>query len=115
MASPFEIAKVTANAKDEKDVIRIKFTEGVQYTGMYDATNTAQYTLNGKNLPVGTSISLADSDDDITNGLDIVKIKVPAGTLKTLSNVITVNKELQSYDNSVLTGGYEKAVLLGLN
>lgn len=115
VASPFEIAKVTANAKDEKDVIRIKFTEGVQYTGMYDATNTAQYTLNGKNLPVGTSISLADSDDDITNGLDIVKIKVPAGTLKTLSNVITVNKELQSYDNSVLTGGYEKAVLLGLN
>ncbi|WP_404274984.1 hypothetical protein [Exiguobacterium undae] len=114
VVSPFEIEKVSANAKDEKDVIRVKFTEGVQYSGMYDATSTAQYTLNGKNLPVGTSISLADSDDNLSNGLDIVKIKVPAGTLKTLSNVITVNKELQSYDNSVLTGGYEKAVLLGL-
>ena len=115
VVSPFEIEKVSANAKDEKDVIRVKFSEGVQYSGMYDATSTAQYTLNGKNLPVGTSISLADSDDNLSNGLDIVKIKVPAGTLKTLSNVITVNKELQSYDNSVLTGGYEKAVLLGLN
>ncbi|RJO94842.1 hypothetical protein D3D03_16195 [Exiguobacterium sp. RIT452] len=114
VVSPFEIEKVSANAKDEKDVIRVKFSEGVQYSGMYDATSTAQYTLNGKNLPVGTSISLADSDDNLSNGLDIVKIKVPAGTLKTLSNVITVNKELQSYDNSVLTGGYEKAVLLGL-
>ncbi|MCT4780898.1 MULTISPECIES: hypothetical protein [Exiguobacterium] len=114
VVSPFEIEKVSANEKDEKDVIRVKFSEGVQYSGMYDATSTAQYTLNGKNLPVGTSISLADSDDNLSNGLDIVKIKVPAGTLKTLSNVITVNKELQSYDNSVLTGGYEKAVLLGL-
>ncbi|WP_214803681.1 hypothetical protein [Exiguobacterium sp. ERU656] len=115
VASPFEIEKVTANAKDEKDVIRIKFSEGVQYAGMYDATSTAQYIFNGKALPVGTSISLADSDNNVSNGLDIVKIKVPAGTIKTLSNVITVNKDLQSYDNSVLTGGYEKAVLLGLN
>ncbi len=82
---------------------------------MYDATSTANYVLNGKALPVGTTISLADSDDIVSNGLDIVKIKVPAGTLKTLSNVIVVNKDLQSYDNSVLTGGYEKAVLLGLN
>lgn len=113
--SPFEILKVTANEKNEKDVIRIKFTEGVQYSGMYDATSTANYVLNGKALPVGTTISLADSDDIVSNGLDIVKIKVPAGTLKTLSNVIVVNKDLQSYDNSVLTGGYEKAVLLGLN
>lgn len=113
--TPFEILKVTANEKLEKDVIRIKFTEGVQYSGMYDATNTANYVLNGKALPVGTTISLADSDDIVSNGLDIVKIKVPAGTLKTLSNVIVVNKDLQSYDNSVLTGGYEKAVLLGLN
>ncbi|WP_426354183.1 hypothetical protein [Exiguobacterium sp. R-39] len=113
--TPFEIVKVSANEKNEKDVIRIKFTEGVQYSGMYDATSTANYILNGKSLPVGTSISLADSDDIVSNGLDIVKIKVPAGTLKTLSNVIVVNKDLQSYDNSVLTGGYEKAVLLGLN
>jgi len=113
--SPFEILKVTANEKNEKDVIRIKFTEGVQYSGMYDATSTANYVLNGKALPVGTTISLADSDDIVSNGLDIVKIKVPAGTLKTLSNVIVVNKDLQSYANSVLTGGYEKAVLLGLN
>ncbi|AFS71546.1 hypothetical protein [Exiguobacterium antarcticum] len=113
--TPFEIVKVSANEKDEKDVIRVKFTEGVQYSGMYDATSTANYVLNGKALPVGTSISLADSDNNVSNGLDIVKIKVPAGTLKTLSNVIVVNKDLQSYDNSVLTGGYEKAVLLGLN
>lgn len=112
--TPFEIVKVSANEKEEKDVIRVKFTEGVQYSGMYDATSTANYILNGKALPVGTTISLADSDGIVSNGLDIVKIKVPAGTLKTLSNVIVVNKDLQSYDNSVLTGGYEKAVLLGL-
>ncbi|WP_214847348.1 hypothetical protein [Exiguobacterium sp. s193] len=106
--SPFEIESVVANNQDE---ILVTFTEGVQYAGMYDATSTAQYTLNGKNLPVGTHISLDDSDGVISNGLDIVKIKVPAGTLQAVSNVITVNKQLQSYDNSVLTGGYEKAIL----
>ncbi|WP_449403048.1 hypothetical protein [Exiguobacterium artemiae] len=112
--SPFAIEEVYVDS-DEEDVINVMFTEGVQYSGMYDATSTAQYTLNGKNLPVGTSISLDDSDDTLSNGLDTVKIKVPSGTLKGLSNVITVNKELQSYDNSVLTGGYEKAILFNIN
>lgn len=114
LLSPFAIDEVYVDG-DEEDVINVLFTEGVQYSGMYDATSTAQYTLNGKNLPVGTSISLADSDETLSNGLDIVKIKVPAGTLKGLSNVITVNKELQSYDNSVLTGGYEKTILFNVN
>lgn len=115
VATPFEIDDVKVKLKEDKDVIKIKFTEGVQYTGMYDATSTAQYTLNGKNLPVGTSISLADSNQDPTDGLDIVKIKLPEGTLKDISNVITVNKELQSYDNTSLTGKYEKAVVFDNN
>ncbi len=113
--TPFEIDNVKVKLKEDKDLIKIKFTEGVQYTGMFDATNTAQYTLNGKNLPVGTKITLADSNGIFADGLDIVKIKLPEGVLRDVSNVITVNKNLESYDNSVLTGGYEKAVLFDIN
>lgn len=115
VATPFKIDSVKVKVKENKDVIKIQFTEGVQYTGMYDATNTAQYTLNGKNLPVGTSISLDDSNDEPKDGLDIVKIKLPEGMLKDISNVITVNKDLQSYDNTELTGGFEKVVLFDKN
>lgn len=115
VATPFKIDNVKVKVKENKDVIKIQFTEGVQYTGMYDVTNTAQYTLSGKDLPVGTSISLDDSNDEPKDGLDIVKIKLPEGMLKDISNVITVNKDLQSYDNTELTGGFEKVVLFDKN
>lgn len=96
-----------------EDTIEITFSEGVQWTGISDATNPAQYTLNGKTLPVGTKITVED-DATATHatsaGYEKVKITLPDGTLNVgsdVSNVITVNKNLVSYDGSVITGATE--------
>lgn len=95
------------------DTIKITFSEGVQYSGLSDATNPANYTLNGVTLPAGTSIAIADADANTTNGFEIVEITLPDGTLNigaNVSNVITVNKNLISYDGSKLIGETELIV-----
>ncbi|MGG3160584.1 S-layer homology domain-containing protein, partial [Geobacillus stearothermophilus] len=109
-ATPFAIDKVEGYFNgDNADKVRITFTEGVQYRGgVYDATNPAQYTLNGKTLPVGTSITVEDGDGNVENGYEVVVITLPDKTLLAKSNVVTVNKNLQSADGSVLEGEYEK-------
>lgn len=95
------------------DTVEITFSEGVQVSGASDATNPAQYTLNGKTLPAGTSIKVADDSTathPTTEGFEKVIISLPDGTLNAgsgVSNVITVNKNLISYDGSKLQGDTE--------
>ncbi|MGE7863020.1 S-layer homology domain-containing protein [Bacillus mobilis] len=107
--TPFKIVTVTGEEKDANDVVTITFTEGVQFKGgVHDATNPAQYTLNGQKLPTGTQISVEDKDAK-AEGLETVVITLPKGQLKnSASNTITVNKNLTSHDGSVLEGGFEK-------
>ncbi|MEK4712028.1 hypothetical protein [Sporosarcina sp. FSL K6-5500] len=96
-----------------EDTLEITFSEGVQYSGLSDATNPANYTLNGVTLPAGTSIAIADIDADTTNGFEKVEITLPNGTLNigaNVSNVITINKNLVSYDGSKLIGETELVV-----
>ncbi|WP_114571715.1 hypothetical protein [Exiguobacterium flavidum] len=89
-----------------KDIVTITFTEGVQHRGgVYDATNVMQYTLNGKTLPKGSSVSVNNYDGK--DGYETVTLVLPEGTLQRSSNVIAVNQDLVSEDGSVLTGAYE--------
>lgn len=108
--TPFKIVTVTGEEKDANDVVTITFTEGVQFKGgVHDATNPAQYTLNGQKLPTGTQISVEDVVKKDAEGFETVVITLPKGQLKnSTSNTITVNKNLTSHDGSVLEGGFEK-------
>ncbi|MDW8802572.1 hypothetical protein P8V03_15600 [Clostridium sp. A1-XYC3] len=117
-ASPFKVAKDGQGAykvigtlnTTADDKIEITFTEGVSLTGVSDATNPAQYTINGKTAPAGTSIEVKDLDTNIDNGFEKVIITLPDGTLSRgadKSNVIAINKNLVSYDGSVLEGEHE--------
>jgi len=90
----------------EKDLVQITFTEGVQHRGgVYDATNVMQYTINGKTLPKGSSVSVKDYDGK--PGYETVLIVLPDDTLQRSNNIIAVNQDLVSADGSVLTGAYE--------
>ncbi|PER28972.1 MULTISPECIES: S-layer homology domain-containing protein [Bacillus] len=120
--TPFKIHTVEGKEGDA-DVVTITFTEGVQFKGgVHDATNPAQYTLNGQKLPTGTQISVEDNhsaDKEVlkdekgnvipAEGFETVVIKLPKGQLTNAkSNTITVNKNLTSHDGSVLEGAFEK-------
>ncbi|WP_338751905.1 S-layer homology domain-containing protein [Bacillus sp. FJAT-52991] len=101
----FKFLEVTGKAGLPNDTITLTFSEGVQYRGgANDATVPSVYTLNGSTLPDGTTISVADNDNNTANGLEKVIISLPVNTLKNASNVITVKKGLQSHDGSVLIG-----------
>ncbi|MEK4712040.1 hypothetical protein [Sporosarcina sp. FSL K6-5500] len=92
----------TIAAPKALDTVEITFSEGVQFSGNSDATNPANYTLNGVTLPTGTSISVSDKVV-AAKGLETVTITLPDGTLNigaTVSNVITINKNLISHDGS---------------
>ncbi|AKF93952.1 sugar-binding domain protein [Brevibacillus laterosporus] len=91
------------------DTIKLTFTSGVQYTGtVKNAVNPSNYLLDGENLPKGSILKVADADDNIQNGYEIVIISLPHGTLSTSgkSNVITLSKSLESYKGTKLTGEY---------
>lgn len=106
--TPFAIAQSGVSGAlngSAEDTVVIKFTEGVLTSGVSDATNPAQYTLNGKTLPSGTSIRVANNDS--VAGFETVTITLPDGTLNTASNVITVNKDLVSFDGSLFQGPVE--------
>ncbi|EMT52286.1 hypothetical protein I532_11554 [Brevibacillus borstelensis AK1] len=93
----------------DKDTIVLTFTSGVKYTGNADnAVNIGNYTLDGENLPKGTSFEVVDADNNTKNGFETVIIILPDGTLSTSkhSNVITVSKSLVSYKGTKLTGDY---------
>ncbi|MED1854616.1 sugar-binding domain protein, partial [Brevibacillus borstelensis] len=111
--TPFYIVRAEGMLNGtEKDTVTITFSEGVQYKGgEFDATSPAQYTLNGKLTPVGTSISVKDLDGNTKNGFETVVITLPDGTLlQKGNNIITVNKNLESFDNTKLTRAYEVAI-----
>ncbi|MEK5067161.1 hypothetical protein [Sporosarcina sp. FSL K6-1508] len=117
--TPFQVVKnvdntykVTGNASDAADTITITFTDSVALTGTEASIDTANFTLNGDKLPVGSSIALATDDDTIEK--NTIKISVKPGTLLS-SNVITLGRNLQSADGKILTGEYSftfKAVTL---
>ncbi|MCM3625609.1 sugar-binding domain protein [Brevibacillus borstelensis] len=111
--TPFYIVKAEGllNGKG-LDTVTITFSEGVQYQGgEFDATNPGQYTLNAKPTPVGTSIVVKDLDGNKNNGFETVIITLPDGTLlERGNNIITVNKNLESFDDTKLTRDYEVAI-----
>ncbi|WP_164968212.1 hypothetical protein [Clostridium tetani] len=82
----------------EEDTITIKFTEPVAVIGLGAATNVKNYTLNGKELPTGTSIVL----DLTSDSGDTVVIKMNKGTLGE-SNVITLAKNLESKEGTKIS------------
>ncbi|WP_424236464.1 S-layer homology domain-containing protein [Bhargavaea ginsengi] len=110
--TPFKINATSARANaDGSGNIIIDFTEGVQYQGgANDATDIKNYTLNGKDLPAGTTFTVGDWDQNDKNGLGSVVIYLPEGALETGSNVINVKRDLVSYDGSVLEGSNEIVV-----
>ncbi|TYR76012.1 S-layer homology domain-containing protein [Rossellomorea vietnamensis] len=95
----------------DEDTIVLDFTSAVQFTGsVANAVNVANYTLDGENLPKGTSIELADSDSNAKNGYDVVVINLPDGTLtedEGKTNVINISKSLLSANDVALTGEHE--------
>jgi len=100
---------------NDKDTIVLHFTSGVQYTGdVKNAVNPANYLLNGKKLHDDVLITVSDSDGNKDNGYDMVIITLPDGNLKISdSNVITLNKSLESYKGVKLSGKYEVEFKVG--
>ncbi|TCI27142.1 hypothetical protein EVJ32_02815 [Exiguobacterium sp. SH5S4] len=112
--TPFKLTAVLGQDNEERqDTVKLTFSEGVQTAGISDATNPAQYTINGKTLPTGTSIRV--SNEDAIAGFETVTIELPDGTLSNKakeSNVITVNKDLLSHDGSKFEGPVENTFKL---
>ncbi|WP_042350880.1 S-layer homology domain-containing protein [Bacillus massiliigorillae] len=111
--TPFTINSVKGYLNgNSPDTIEITFSEGVQYNGgSNDATNISQYTLNGYSLPSSSSIKVRDGNNNLNDGYEIVVITLPDGTLSRYnysSNTITVNKNLLSYDNTLISGTTER-------
>ncbi|MEY8414818.1 bacterial Ig-like domain-containing protein [Tissierella praeacuta] len=78
------------------DEVEVVFTEEVTTSGIGSATNVKNYTINGRELPVGSSIRVASDDKTVT-------IKLPEGTLKG-SNVIVLARHLVSAKGNTLVG-----------
>ncbi|UIO42105.1 sugar-binding domain protein, partial [Brevibacillus brevis] len=113
--SPFYIVKAEGTLNGAApDTLTITFSEGVQYRGgAFDATNIGQYTVNAELMPVGTNIVVKDLDGNAKNGFETVVITLPDNTLqKTGNNVVTVNRHLESFDNTKLTRDFEVAVTI---
>lgn len=91
--------------KGTTETVTITFTENVAVTGTGSAIDPANYTLNGLNLPAGTSIALAPGKDGKPVENKVI-ITVKDGTLKDGSNVITLGKNLVSKADKPLTGAY---------
>ncbi|MEH6943449.1 S-layer homology domain-containing protein [Bacillus sp. JJ722] len=111
--TPFTIKDVKGYFNgNNSDTIEITFSEGVQYNGeSSDATNRLQYTLYGQALPTSTSITYKDSNNNYNDGYDTVVLTLPDNTLsKTIntSHILSVNKEMFSYDYSLISGVTDK-------
>ena len=93
-ATPFFIkSALLAN-----DKVVVSFSEAVQTSGTNAATNIAQWNLNGKSLPTGTTVTATESNKTVT-------ITLPAGNdILGASNIITLNREIVSHDGSKLVG-----------
>lgn len=92
-----------ASEEDTKgyDAIEITYTEAVAITGLGSATNVKNYTLNGKDLPTGSSIALAPTRDGKAKADNKVVITLPEGTLNA-KNVITLAAQIESKDGKKL-------------
>jgi hypothetical protein len=98
------------------DTITIDYSSAVQFTGnKTNALNLANYTVNGKELPAGSSVALSRDTDESSDidllprggDLSIVTITLPAGTLDDSDNVINISKELASANGVVISGKTE--------
>lgn len=92
---------VTTEAVVGYDSIEITYTEAVAITGLGSATNVKNYTLNGKDLPTGSSIALAPTRDNDGKVDNKVVITLPEGTLNA-KNVITLAAQIESKDGKKL-------------
>jgi hypothetical protein len=94
-------------AKDEYDVIRVKFTEAMSNSGAVAVGDTTNYTLNGHTLAdLGSSIR--KGINEVTNEWDGMTILLPKDTIKADANfVLNVADNLQSADGQRLTGENE--------
>ncbi len=92
-----------------KDRIEIEFTKGVVNTGGdSDLTNTSNWTLNGKKWENVASVVVEDTNNSTKDGYEKVIITFnDSNVLKSESNVVTVNRNIVSKDETELTGAYE--------
>ncbi|SEJ63177.1 S-layer homology domain-containing protein [Bhargavaea ginsengi] len=118
----FEMAATTANpaatpffienAALEGNVVTVTFSEGVVSTGgANDASAVTQWNINGHDLPNGTSITVSDEDEVAGNETVVITLPEDNTVIDEVSNVITVNRELKSFDGSALVG--TNSVVLG--
>lgn len=94
VAETYQVKGIT-----NKDEVHITYTEAVAVTGTGSATNVKNYTLNGKDLPAGSTIAAVPQGKDEVQ--QTVVISLPKGTLKD-SNVITLAKNIQSKELKAL-------------
>ncbi|WP_195913973.1 S-layer homology domain-containing protein [Planomicrobium sp. YIM 101495] len=89
------------------DEIILDFTAAVSFTGgTANALNLSNYTVNGEELPEGTSIAL--SEDEVNDDLSIVTISLPEGYLnEDGNNVINISEELVSRNGVEISGKLE--------
>lgn len=93
-ATPFFIETAVLSGND----VVVTFSEAVQTSGTNAATNIAQWNLNGKALPEGTTLTASEENT-------VVTISLPDGNdLVDTSNIITLNREIVSHDGSKLVG-----------
>lgn len=93
----------------DKDRVEVTFTKAVVNNGgPSDLTSVANWTLNGQKLANVASITVADVNNNTTDGYEKVIITFNDDiTLKATSNTIGVNKGVLSKDGTALTGVYE--------
>ncbi|MGG6433286.1 S-layer homology domain-containing protein [Anoxybacillus sp. D401a] len=93
------------------DYVFVKFSKPIATTGDFkNVLKTANYTLNGKELPTGTQILANIKDfDDKDDYIDSITIKLPQGAItKPETTVINVSQYLESADGEVITNPGEK-------
>lgn len=93
--------KVTGRINGSVETITVEFTDKVALTGKGSAISTANFALNGSDLPTGTSIKLVENSDKA------IVITVREGTLMRGSNVLTLGRNLESKEGKALVGEIE--------
>ncbi len=127
VASDFKVvwAAVSSNGKmdgitsGKGNYIFVKFNRPISVVGgAANVGNTANYTLNGNNLPAGSNITahIAGYDDHITSRIDSITISLPNGSniggigantmdwaVSGQSSILTISSAVTSWDGIPLS------------
>ncbi|MEG6523112.1 hypothetical protein [Desulfotomaculum sp. 1211_IL3151] len=103
-----------ADGDSNYDYVYIKFSKAIATTGDFkNVLKTANYTLNGVNLPNGSQI-LTDIKgyDDLDNVYDSVTIRLPQNTLNGINapHILNISRHLESMDSNLLNNPGEKTL-----